>query len=152
VRKFIDGRNIKSSIVMNDMLDDLWFGFDLDNRNAVSFAKSIKSCAFEGFFLNSDKLPTIRLFISCTALLVNVGENVAIRIIFLGPLKWSSDILYKRILPEPADASYMAKMVALTFEVIETGFTLCSKLAYILLLNFYTARFLSYIVLLVDDV
>jgi hypothetical protein len=23
VRKFIDGRNIKSSIVMNDMLDDL---------------------------------------------------------------------------------------------------------------------------------
>jgi hypothetical protein len=38
MRKFIDGRNIKSSIIMNNMLDDLRFGFDLDNRNAVSFA------------------------------------------------------------------------------------------------------------------
>jgi hypothetical protein len=54
--------------------------------------------------------------------LVNVGENVAIRIIFLAT-KMIFSILYKRVLPDPADASYMAKMVAPTFEVIETGFT-----------------------------
>jgi type III secretory pathway component EscU len=73
--KFIDRRNIKSSIVMNNMLDDLlWFSFDLIIESAVSLAKScINSCAFEQDRLcKFDKLPTIRLFISCTALLVNV--------------------------------------------------------------------------------
>jgi hypothetical protein len=98
------------------MLDDLlWFGFDLiiEMLYPLQILHQILRF-FEVRLLNSDKLPTIRLFISCTALLVNVMARMLRYVIILAKMIFRYS-LQAHSFTRPADASYMAKDGRSTF-------------------------------------